>query len=136
MKIRGIFGVFSGLLKLILRRKPAKVEKPVTESEFMVQVDETLQRIEEILDEAESDLDYETNGGMMTVKCENGSQIIFTRQPPLKQLWLALPGGGFHFDYDLDSGQWKRDSDGASLNDMLGKAFAEQAGEQFDFSAI
>lgn len=108
----------------------------MTESEFMVQVDETLGRIEEILDEAESDLDYETNGGMMTVKCENGSQIIFTRQPPLKQLWLALPGGGFHFDYDQNAGQWQLDSDGTSLNSMLTKAFAQQAGEQFDFSDI
>lgn len=108
----------------------------MTESEFMAQVDETLERIEEILDEAESDLDYETNGGMMTVKCENGSQVIFTRQPPLKQLWLALPGGGFHFDYDPDAGQWKRDTDGADLAALLTTSFAVQAGEQFDFSGI
>lgn len=106
----------------------------MTESEFMSRVEETLEQIEEILDDAESDLDYESNGGMMTVKCENGSQIIFTRQPPVKQLWVATRHGGFHFDHD--GGQWRRDTDKATLADVLSQAFAEQAGETFDFSAI
>jgi CyaY protein len=106
----------------------------MTESEFMSRVDATLERIEEILDDAESDLDYESQGGMMTVKCENGSQIIFTRQPPVKQLWVATRNGGFHFDHDGE--QWLRDTDGASLTEVLTVAFAEQAGETFDFQGI
>lgn len=108
----------------------------MTESEYMAQVDATLERIEAILDEAESDLDYETQGGMMTIKCENGSQIIFTRQPPLKQLWLATRDGGYHFDYDTSANGWRRDSDGAPLAEVLAQAFAEQAGETLDFTAI
>lgn len=106
----------------------------MTESEFISRVDATLERIEEILDDAESDLDYESQGGMMTVKCENGSQIIFTRQPPVKQLWVATRNGGFHFDHD--GKQWLRDTDGASLTEVLTAAFAEQAGESFDFQGI
>ncbi len=106
----------------------------MTESEFMSREDATLERIEEILDDAESDLDYESQGGMMTVKCENGSQIIFTRQPPVKQLWVATRNGGFHFDHDGE--QWLRDTDGASLTEVLTAAFAEQAGEDFDFSGV
>lgn len=106
----------------------------MTESDFMCRVDETLERIEEILDQADSDLDYESQGGMLTVTCENGSQIIFTRQPPLKQLWVATREGGFHFDHDGE--QWRRDSDGAPLNDVLTQAFADQAGERLDFSAL
>ncbi|GAA0789840.1 iron donor protein CyaY [Marinobacterium sediminicola] len=106
----------------------------MTESEFMSRVDATLEQIEEILDDAESDLDYESQGGMMTVKCENGSQIIFTRQPPVKQLWVATRNGGFHFDHDGE--QWLRDTDKAPLADVLQAAFLEQAGESFDFSDI
>jgi CyaY protein len=106
----------------------------MTESEFMSRVDATLERLEEILDGAESDLDYESQGGMMTVKCENGSQIIFTRQPPVKQLWVATRNGGFHFDHDGE--QWLRDTDGATLTEVLTAAFAEQAGETFDFQGI
>ncbi len=108
----------------------------MTESEFMDQVDETLEQIEEVLDAAESDLDYESQGGMMTVSCENGSQIIFTRQPPLKQLWVATRNGGFHFDFNEDKGQWLRDSDAAELGQVLTSAFAEQAGETLDFSSL
>lgn len=106
----------------------------MTESEFMSRVDATLERIEELLDDAETDLDCESNGGMLTVKCENGSQIIFTRQPPVKQLWVATRNGGFHFDHDGE--QWLRDTDGASLTEVLTAAFAEQAGESFDFQGI
>lgn len=106
----------------------------MTESEFMSRVDATLERIEELLDDAETDLDCESNGGMLTVKCENGSQIIFTRQPPVKQLWIATRNGGFHFDHDGE--QWLRDTDGASLTEVLTAAFAEQAGETFDFQGI
>ncbi len=106
----------------------------MTESEFMSRVDATLERIEEILDDAETDLDCESNGGMMTVKCENGSQIIFTRQPPVKQLWVATRNGGFHFDHDGE--QWLRDTDGATLAEVLAGAFAEQAGESFDFKGV
>ena len=106
----------------------------MTESEFMSRVDVTLERIEELLDDAETDLDCESNGGMLTVKCENGSQIIFTRQPPVKQLWVATRHGGFHFDHDGE--QWLRDTDGASLTEVLTAAFAEQAGGDFDFSNV
>ena len=106
----------------------------MTESEFMSRVDATLERIEEILDDAETDLDCESNGGMMTVKCENGSQIIFTRQPPVKQLWVATRNGGFHFDHDGE--QWLRDTDGATLAEVLAGAFADQAGESFAFKGV
>lgn len=108
----------------------------MTETEYLQQVDEAFERLEEILDEAESDLDYETNGGMMTVSCENGSQIIFTRQPPMKQLWVATRDGGFHFDYDSSAQCWVRDSDNTRLADVLTHAFGEQAGETFDFSNL
>ncbi|MBA4503645.1 iron donor protein CyaY [Marinobacterium marinum] len=106
----------------------------MTESEFMTRVDHTLELIEEILDAAESDLDYEHQGGMMTVTCENGSQIIFTRQPPVKQLWVATRDGGFHFDHD--GTQWLRDTDNAPLANVLQAAFTQYAGETFDFSAL
>ncbi|MEH6578310.1 MAG: iron donor protein CyaY [Amphritea sp.] len=105
----------------------------MNESEFNQLVDDTLTAIEEILDDAETDLDFMNNGGVLTVICENSSQVIFTRQTPVKQLWLAARSGGFHFDFDADNKQWVRDSDGTALNDMLAAIFTEQAGETFDF---
>ena len=103
----------------------------MNESEFNQRVDDTLEQIEEILDEAETDLDFMNNGGVLTVICENKTQVIFTRQTPVKQLWLAARSGGFHFDFNGET--WVRDSDGVLLNDLLTDIFAEQAGEQFSF---
>ncbi|MDF2182405.1 iron donor protein CyaY [Neptuniibacter sp. CAU 1671] len=105
----------------------------MTESEFYDQVDETLQHIEEILDEAETDLDYRNAGGILTVICENGSQVIFTRQTPVKQLWVAARSGGFHFDFDSETKRWVRDTDQQPLADLLQAVFSEQAGETFSF---
>jgi len=105
----------------------------MTESEFNDRVDQTLEAIEEVLDDAGSDLDYEAQGGMLTVKCENGSQVIFTRQPPVSQLWVAARNGGFHFDYDAASERWLRDSDQAPLAEVLKEIFRAQADEDFHF---
>ncbi len=106
----------------------------MNESEFNALVDDTLLSIEETLDEAESDLDYSNAGGVLTVICESGSQVIFTRQAPVSQLWVATPGGGFHFDYDGADKCWKRDSDGEPLARFLTATFGELADESFRFS--
>ncbi|MGB0733246.1 MAG: iron donor protein CyaY [Pontibacterium sp.] len=107
----------------------------MTESEFNQQVDSTLEAIEELLDnEAETDLDYDTVGGVLTIICENRSQIIFTRQAPVKQLWVATVDGGYHFDFDTAQNTWVLDSDQTPLAAFLAKAFANQAGESFTFS--
>lgn len=103
----------------------------ISESEFNSRVDDTLLAIEEVLDGADSDLDYENSGGVLTVICENGQQVIFTRQAPVRQLWLATPEGGFHFDLVDDS--WQRDSDGCALNQFLTDTFLRCAGESFSF---
>ena len=103
---------------------------------YLSRVEETLNQIEELLDDAESDLDYDNNGAMMVIKCPDRSQIILTRQPPVKQLWVATRTQGLHFDYDEATQQWVLDSDGSALRDHLIAAFADQTNEQIDFSAI
>ena len=45
----------------------------------------------------------ENSAGVLTVKFEGGAQLIFSRQEPLRQLWLADRSGGFHFDYDEET---------------------------------
>ena len=67
---------------------------------YQSRVEDTLNALEALLDDAESDLDYDNNGAMMTIKCPDRSQIILTRQPPVKQLWVATRSQGLHFDYD------------------------------------
>ncbi|MEH6627600.1 MAG: iron donor protein CyaY [Motiliproteus sp.] len=105
----------------------------MTESDFNSLVDDTLLEIEDCLEEAETDIDYMTVGGVLTVSCEGGAQIIFTRQITTMQLWIAAPSGGFHFDFSGADSGWQRDSDGQSLTAFLVATFAEFAGETLSF---
>lgn len=105
----------------------------MTESDFNSLVDDTLLEIEECLDEAETDIDYMTVGGVLTVVCETGAQIIFTRQITMFQLWVATPGGGFHFDFNEAKSAWQRDSDGQPLSEFLAASLSEFGGEALSF---
>ncbi|PXF29463.1 frataxin [Pokkaliibacter plantistimulans] len=106
----------------------------MTESEFHQQVDDTLEQVETILDDAESDLDVNLNNGILTVICENGSRIILTRQTPVKQLWLATKQDGYHFDWDSDEGCWLEKAKGGTLAERLQEALHAQAGETLTFA--
>lgn len=103
---------------------------------YLSRVEETLNQLEQLLDDAESDLDYDNNGAMMVIKCPDRSQIILTRQPPVMQLWVATRTKGLHFDFDETSGQWVLDSDATPLRQHLEAAFADQSDEQIDLSSI
>ena len=105
----------------------------MTESEFNDRVDATLIALEDLLDDVGSDLDVKSHGGMLTIVCENGSQVIFTRQPPVRQLWVAARNGGHHFDFDPASERWLRDTDQAPLGDILNDIFRTQANEDLSF---
>ena len=76
----------------------------MTENEFSDMIDEIFNDLELRLDEIDSDMDYETGGGVLTLEFENGSTMVFSRQPPTRQLWLATRAGGFHFEFDEAAG--------------------------------
>lgn len=61
----------------------------LTEARFHDLVDATQQNIEDVFDESGLDVDLENSAGVLTVKFEGGTQLIFSRQEPLRQLWLA-----------------------------------------------
>ena len=112
----------------------------MNETRFHQIVDATLMQIEDILDTADSDLDYVNSAGMLTITGANGSQIIFSRQLPLVQLWLACQAGGFHFDYNDNEQHWQLDSDaGMGLDQLLSQALQAlqaQTGEMLDCSEL
>jgi len=108
----------------------------LTEARFHDLVDSTQEALEDVFDESDLDADVENSAGVLTVRFDNGSQLIFSRQPHLRQLWLAARSGGFHFDYDEASGKWMCDSSDELLNEMLVRMVFEQAGEKLDFDEI
>lgn len=106
----------------------------MTESEFTQRVDDTLIAIEEAIDAAGADIDYESAAGILTLTIEdNGSQIIINRQTPVRQLWLATRTGGYHFNWSDEAGGWVRDSDGSPFNLMLNQALVDQGAETIEF---
>ena len=102
----------------------------MNESEFIDLAEETIEAIQDAIEESGSDIDYDEINGVLTLEFENGSQIIFSKQTPAKQLWMAAKAGGFHFDYDEANQQWLCDSgEKESLHSMLNRLASEQAGE-------
>lgn len=108
----------------------------LSEARFHDLVDATQQALEDLFDESDLDLDLENSAGVLTVKFDNGSQLIFSRQEPLRQLWLAARSGGFHFDYDQESKKWMCDTTDELLGEMLVRIVFEQSGEKLDFDEI
>ena len=99
----------------------------MTDAEFETLYSQTLLQIEDAIEAADPDMDYETVNDILTVTCPDGSSIIFTRQTAARQLWLAAKSGGFHFDYDPDEASWVCYS-GESLGQKLKDIFLQQAG--------
>ena len=108
----------------------------LTEARFHDLVDATQQVLEDIFDDSGLDVDLQNSAGVLTVKFENGKSLIFSRQEPLLQLWLAAPGGGFHFDYDEKLSAWKCDKSDELLSEMVLHLTKDHSGAELDFEEI
>jgi CyaY protein len=108
----------------------------MNESEFQEIAEQTIEDIQDAIDNSEADIDYDEIGGVLTLEFEDGSKIIFSKQGAMNQLWMAAKSGGFHFDYDENNEQWMCDSgDKEELYKMLSRLSTEQAGEAVSLSA-
>lgn len=108
----------------------------LSEARFHDLVDILQQEVEDRFDDSGLDVDLENSNGVLTVRFENGSQLIISRQEPLRQLWVAARSGGFHFDYAQDQQRWICDASGEPLGELLGRVVAEQAGEALTFDNL
>jgi CyaY protein len=100
----------------------------MTETEFNRQVDAVLLKIESAIDAADSDLDYETVGGILEIECEDGSKIIINRQTPNREIWVAAKSGGFHFKHEKE--RWMDTRNAKELGDALTDIIFFQSGEK------
>jgi CyaY protein len=108
----------------------------MNESEFQEIAEQTIEDIQDAVDNSGADIDYDEIGGVLTLEFDNGSKIIFSKQGAMNQLWMAAKSGGFHFDYDEGGERWICDSgDKEELYAMLSRLATEQAGEAITLSA-
>ena len=107
----------------------------MNESEFQEIAEQTIEDIQDAIDNSGADIDYDEIGGVLTLEFEDGSKIIFSKQRAMNQLWMAAKSGGFHFDYNEGSEQWLCDSgDNQELYEMLSRLSTGQAGEEISLS--
>lgn len=103
----------------------------MNESEFQEIADQTIEDLQDAIDNSGADIDYDEIGGVLTLEFENGSKIIFSKQGAMNQLWMAAKSGGFHFDYNSDMGLWLCDiGENEELSSMLSRLSTEQSGEE------
>lgn len=101
----------------------------LTESQYNQQLDDLMLAIEDAIEHAGLDIDYETSAGILTLTCADNSKVILSRQTPLRQLWIAARSGGFHFNYDQGQGGWLLDGKGETFTAVLNRCLTEQADE-------
>lgn len=101
-------------------------------SQYHELVDVQWMAIEEGIDESGANIDYETNGNVLTLEFEDRSQIIINRQEPMKEIWLASKSGGFHFQWKEQ--QWICSKTGMELFTMVKQECEKHAGESIDWA--
>ena len=108
----------------------------MNESEFQETADQTIEDLQDAIDNSGADIDYDEIGGVLTLEFENGSKIIFSKQGAMNQLWMAAKSGGFHFDYNEEAEHWVCDSgDNEEMYSMLSRLSSEQAGDKVTLTA-
>ncbi len=91
-------------------------------------LDQLYNQIEDALDHSDLDIDSENNGNILTLELADSTRLILSRQEPLRQLWLAAPGGGFHFDYQPQQQIWFCQGSNQELFQMLNQLLSQHSG--------
>jgi CyaY protein len=110
----------------------------ITESEFIAAADRTLAAIGEALDaalaNADVDLDWSLNDGLLEIECGDGSKLIVNRHVPNREVWVAARSGGFHFR--PRDGLWRDTRSGDELGSALRALVHAQAGLPISLPAL
>ena len=105
----------------------------MTTNIYYQRIDDTFELLEDKLDELVEDPDVTTAAGVINVTFANGVVFVFSRQPPTEQLWLATPGGGFHYEWSDDKGDWLDTKTGAAFRPFVVTQMREHANIAFSW---
>lgn len=103
----------------------------MTESEFAIASGQLLGQIEDAIDAAALDIDFERKGdGVLEIEFADSSRVIVNAQAPMRQIWIAAKSGGFHFEFA--AGGWRDTRSGEALMVLLARVMSEQARVKVD----
>jgi CyaY protein len=98
----------------------------INESEFLAAAERTLGAIETAVEACDADIETTRAGNVLTLELADGSRIVVNSQTPMRQIWVAAKGGGFH--YEWRDGAWRDTRDGSELFAALSRVISAQAG--------
>lgn len=89
------------------------------EKTYYAAVANCFEAVNRCLDKVDSDeeLEFDEGDGKLVVENEAGVKVILSRQRATQEIWLAEPGGGWHFKHDGSS--WKCTKRDVTLQDAL-----------------
>ncbi|MGZ5275102.1 MAG: iron donor protein CyaY [Caldimonas sp.] len=87
--------------------------------------------VDRLLDDDVIDIDAARTGGLLELRFPGGGTIVINTQPPLHELWLAAPSGGFHFK--LSGGRWIDGRDGGEFFAVLSSCASALGGKPIKF---
>ncbi len=103
----------------------------MTDTEFNQLTDETFRKIENALENAAGDVDFElAAGNVLEIDCAGG-KIIVNRQAAMHEVWIAAKSGGFHYQWTDNA--WRNSRDGSEFFQSLAQMIAQQGGGHVDF---
>ncbi len=108
----------------------------MNDAEYRVVAESLYTKIEETIDtlieEKDAELDYENNGGVLTILCEDSdTQVIVSRQQASHEIWVAAKSGGFHCAYENKN--WYCAKTKETLDELLSRTCSEQSNSQIIF---
>jgi CyaY protein len=99
----------------------------MNETDFEAQATAALEALEQALENAGEDIDYELKaGGILEIEFEDGSKIIVNRHAAAREIWVAARSGGFHYRWDGQA--WRNTRDGSELFEALSALVSGQLG--------
>ena len=106
----------------------------LSENEFEIIADETLEALVEVLSDLEDDrLEADLESGVLTVRYEDGSKHVINSHRAASQIWMAAGTTAWHFSWD--GSRWVATRTGEELWRTVSNEVSEKLGVGIDLYA-
>jgi CyaY protein len=89
-------------------------------------LDSIEQQIDAWFEDLTIDVEGARNGSMLTLKFANHGEVVINSQAPIREIWVAIPGAGFHCRREAD-GHWYDIRTADELGQVLSRICSDYA---------
>lgn len=106
---------------------------PLSESEFEILADETLEALVEALSDLEDDrIEADLESGVLTIRFDDGSKQVVNSHRAAGQIWMAAGTSAWHFGWDGRA--WIASRSGDELWRTVSEKVSEKLGREIELS--